>query len=153
MAPTSRTSSCATAAPPRVGEFQPRRILEALAAHEVDYVLIGGLAGIARGSSYPTYDVDIAYAHDRDNLERLASALRELGATLRGAPAGLPFVLDWKTLEAGSHFMFDTPFGSLDILHDPDGRRRTDNWSRLRAPPCPSSPSRSGWHPSTTSSR
>jgi hypothetical protein len=104
-----------------VDEFQPRRILEALAAHEVDYVLIGGLAGIARGSSYATYDVDIAYARDRDNLERLAAALRELGATLRGAPARLPLVLDSKTLEAGSHFTFDTPFGSLDILHDPDG--------------------------------
>ena len=29
--------------------------------------------------------------------------------------------MDWKTLEAGSRFTFDTPFGALDILHDPDG--------------------------------
>ena len=127
MALTSRTSSCATAAQRRVREFRPRRILEALAAHEVDYVLVGGLAGIAHGSSYPTYDVDIAYARDRDNLKRLAAALRELGATLRGAPTEVPFLLDWKTLEAGSHFTFDTPFGSLDILHASTGHPRTDN--------------------------
>ena len=49
-------------------------------------MLIGGLAGIARGSSYPSYDVDIAYAGDERNLQRLAAALRGLSATLRGVP-------------------------------------------------------------------
>jgi hypothetical protein len=102
-------------------EFQPRPILDALVAHEVDFVLIGGLAGIARGSSYPSYDVDLAYARDRANLERLAAALRELGATLRGAPPDLPFVLDANTLESGQHFTFDTPYAPLDVLADPDG--------------------------------
>ncbi|CAN5332123.1 hypothetical protein BH18ACT12_BH18ACT12_04180 [soil metagenome] len=34
-------------------------------------MLIGRLAGIARGSSYPSYDIDIAYARDTRNLERL----------------------------------------------------------------------------------
>lgn len=29
--------------------------------------------------------------------------------------------LDAKTLESGAHFTFDTPYGSLDILTDPDG--------------------------------
>ena len=79
-------------APPR--PFRPKPILETLVRHRVDFVLVGGLAGVARGSSYPTYDVDIAYARDRPNLERLAAALRELGATLRGAPPDVPFLLD-----------------------------------------------------------
>lgn len=99
-------------------------MLDVLLAHGVDFVLIGGLAGIARGSSYPSYDLDIAYGRQRDNLERLAAALRELGATLRGAPANLPLLLDAKTLENGQHFTFDTPYGSLDILADPDGAPR-----------------------------
>ncbi len=96
-------------------------MLDALLEHKVDFVLIGGLAGVARGSSYATYDVDIAYARERDNLERLAAALRALRATLRGAPSGLPFQLDAKTLESGAQFTFQTPYGSLDILSDPDG--------------------------------
>jgi hypothetical protein len=104
-----------------VPEFHPKRILGALVRHDVDFVLIGGMAGMARGSDYPSYDVDITYSRDRDNLERLASALRELGATLRGAPPGMPFQLDAKALESGSHFTFDTPSGALDILSDPDG--------------------------------
>jgi hypothetical protein len=86
-------------------------MLEALARAGVDFVVIGGLAGGAHGSAYPTFDLDIVYARNRENLERLAAALRELGARLRGAPADLPFLLD----------AFATPYGGLDILSDPDG--------------------------------
>ena len=92
-----------------------------LLAHEVDFVLIGGMAGVARGSSYPSFDVDIAYERGRENLVRLAAALRELGATLRGAPPDVPFIVDAKTLENGANFTFTTHYGSLDILTDPSG--------------------------------
>lgn len=107
--------------PSDADEFDPLPLLTALSEAEVDFVVIGGVAGGAHGSSYPTYDLDVAYARDRPNLERLAQALRGLGARLRGAPAEVPFILDAKTLEAGSHFTFETSFGSLDILSDPDG--------------------------------
>jgi hypothetical protein len=103
-------------ASPGPSEFRPRPILETLVAHEVDFVLIGGMAGMARGSSFPSYDVDIACARSRENLERVAAALRELKATLRGAPPGLSFRLDAETLEGGANFTFDTRYGSLDIL-------------------------------------
>jgi len=102
-------------------DFQPSALLETLARHGVDFVLIGGMAGVARGSSYVTLDVDVAYDRKRDNLERLVAALRELGATLRGAPSDVPFLLDARTLENGANFTFDTRFGPLDILSDPDG--------------------------------
>ena len=116
-------------------EFRPRPILDALLAHEVDFVLIGGMAGVVRGSSYPTYDVDIAYGRGRENLERLAMALNQLGAKLRGAPPDLPFILDAKTLENGAHFTFETPYGSLDILADPDGAPRYDELKRAAGEP------------------
>ena len=73
-----------------MAEFDPRTLLETLVQHGVDFVLVGGMAGTARGSAYVTLDVDIAYERSRPNLERLADALRELAATLRGAPADLP---------------------------------------------------------------
>jgi hypothetical protein len=119
---------------PTPPEFQPRPILRALIDHGVDFVLIGGLAGMARGSSYPSYDLDIAYARGRDNLERLASALRDLGATLRGAPVGLPFILDAETLRQGSHLTFETPHGPLDILSDPDGAPPYDRLQAAAGP-------------------
>ena len=39
-------------------EFQPRRLLEVLVVHEVDFVPIGGLAGVVHGSFYPSFDVE-----------------------------------------------------------------------------------------------
>jgi hypothetical protein len=111
-------------------EFRPKPILHGLLSHNVDFVLIGGLAGIIHGSSYPSYDVDVAYARDEENLERLSAALRELGATLRGAPKDVPFQLDARTLRNGAHFTFETEYGSLDILSDPDG---APPYVRLRA--------------------
>ena len=53
------------------------------------------------------------------NLERLASVLTAIGASLRGAPAGLPFRLDARTLRNGDSFTFDTAHGPFDILGTP----------------------------------
>jgi predicted nucleotidyltransferase len=104
-----------------VDEFNPRPALETLVRHGVDFVLIGGLAAIVLGSSYSTSDLDVAYARDRPNLERLAEALRELSAKLRGAPPDLPFRLDAETLEAGLNFTFETHGGNLDVFGEPAG--------------------------------
>jgi hypothetical protein len=111
-------------------EFDPEPALEVLQRHDVDFVVIGGLAGILRGSSYPTYDIDVAYERSKQNLERLANALRELNATVRGAPKDLPFILDARTLEAGQNFTFETDQGKLDILGDAAGAPR---YAKLRA--------------------
>jgi predicted nucleotidyltransferase len=96
-------------------------LLRALARHGVDFVVVGGMAGLAHGSAYPTYDLDIAYARDRENISRLVEALKSIGVTLRGAPADLPFQLDERTLENGTNFTFDSAYGSLDILGDVAG--------------------------------
>ena len=55
-----------------------RHFIEVLDRHAVDFVVIGGIAGIVHGSAYPTYDFDVLYARDDQNLERMAAALREL---------------------------------------------------------------------------
>ena len=107
-------------------EFYPAPILEVLGKHEVDFVVVGGLAGMAHGSRYPTDDTDVAYDRARANLERLAAALRELGPTLRGAPPDVPFQLDAMSLANGANFTFDTALGPLDILGDPAGAPRYD---------------------------
>jgi hypothetical protein len=102
-------------------QFDPVPLIEALSDAEVDFVLIGGLAGIAHGSAYPTYDVDVMYARDEGNRERLATVLRDLNATLRGAPPEPPFQLDARTLEEGGNFTFETRNGPLDIVAYPAG--------------------------------
>jgi hypothetical protein len=110
--------------------FRPNDILGALVDHGVKFVLIGGLGARLRGSSSITNDVDICYARTTDNLRRLASALRDLGARLRGAPEDVPFLLDAATLKAGDHFTFTTPAGSLDLLGTPAGVSGHDQLDR-----------------------
>ena len=110
--------------------FDPVALLAVLAAFGVDFVVIGGVAGGAHGSSYGTFDLDVAYERSRANLERLADALISLGARLRGAPPDVPFLLDAKRLEAGGNFTFETRLGSLDVLAYPAG---APPYERLRA--------------------
>jgi hypothetical protein len=111
-------------------EFEPAPILVRLAEAGVDFVVIGGVAGGAHGSAFSTFDLDVAYARDPENLERIAEVLRSLGARLRGAPPDLPFLLDARTLAAGAHFTFLTDLGSVDFLTDPDG---APPYEKLRA--------------------
>jgi hypothetical protein len=91
-------------------------LLEHLFQHDVEFVIVGGVAANALGSTLATFDLDICYARTPENLERLAAALTSLHATLRDAPAGLPFRPDAATLKAGLNFTFNTDLGPLDIL-------------------------------------
>jgi hypothetical protein len=95
--------------------------LETLVKHRVRFVVIGGLGGRLRGTTTVTDDVDVCYSGDFENLERMVRALKELHATLRGAPKSVPFKLDARTLEMGDRFTFDTDTGKLDILGHPSG--------------------------------
>jgi predicted nucleotidyltransferase len=110
-----------TTLPPKAPDI--RRLLEPLVRHGVDFVLIGGMAGIARGANYPSFDLDVAYARDKANVKRLVSALDDIGVRLRGGPAALPFQLDERALENGANFTFVTPYGDLDVLADIAGIR------------------------------
>jgi len=97
------------------------RELRLLAEHKIDFVIIGGIAARAHGSSHETNDLDVCYARDRENLNRLAEALRSVHATLRGAPRNLPFRLDAETLHHGLNFTFETDIGALDLLGEVRG--------------------------------
>jgi len=110
--------------------FDPLAVLRTLVDHKVRFVLIGGFAAAIRGSPVITGDVDVCYARDDENLQGLAAALAELGATLRGAPCDVRFRLDAGSLKAGDHFTFATAAGPLDCLGTPAG---TDGFADLDA--------------------
>ena len=63
-------------------------IIDAMVAKKVSFVVVGGMAAISHGSSRITFDLDVCYARDKANLERLARALAPMHPSLRGAPAG-----------------------------------------------------------------
>lgn len=73
------------------------RIITVLDRHDVDYIVVGGVAARSHGAQRLTEDVDLVARRDRANLRRLGAALRELGATIRGAPALPQAVIDQQT--------------------------------------------------------
>ena len=111
-------------------DFRPDEVVRLLGRHEVRYVLIGGLAAVTHGAPLVTQDVDVCHAGDAENLGRLAEALREVHAELRGSDANLPFRLDAATLANGDAFTFTTDVGWLDILATPAGTSGYEDLAR-----------------------
>lgn len=102
-------------------EFALGKLLGHLVRADVDFVVVGGVAVIVQGSPRFTKDLDICYAADRANLDRLGALLVELGARLRGVEEDLPFVPDGRTLERTQMLTLTTRAGDIDLLVDPDG--------------------------------
>jgi hypothetical protein len=102
--------------------FRPDEILRRLTDMGVRFVVVGGLAAQAHGSTSLTTDLDICYARDPDNLRGLAAVLDDIAAIRRGLPADAPRMppLDARTLRAGGLFTLTTRFGDFDLLADPD---------------------------------
>lgn len=91
-------------------------LIRVLSGGGVRYIIIGGVAAGVHGALRPTLDLDVVYARDPENVARLAAALAPCRPYLRGAPAGLPFVLDEQTILRGLNFTLVTTLGDLDLL-------------------------------------
>lgn len=103
--------------------LDPLAILRTLAANDVAFVVIGGIAGALYGSTTLTADLDILIDRDRDNLVRLARALKTLGAVRRDLPEGLLAPLDERAILNGTNFLLTTTEGDLDVIGEtPSGR-------------------------------
>jgi len=81
-------------------------ISEILLAEAVEFIVVGGQAEWLFGSSRATFDVDLCYRRTKDNLKRLASALRKIKPSLRNAPPDLPFQIDEQSLALECNFYF-----------------------------------------------
>ena len=97
------------------------RLVEALVDAGVRFVVIGGVALVARGGARLTQDLDVVYDRAPDNLDRLVAAVGPLHPRLRGAPPELPFFFDARTLRSGLNFTFVTDAGELDIFGEVAG--------------------------------
>ena len=100
-------------------DFQ--RVIAALDASGLRFVITGGIAMRLQGASHITDDIDFAFARDPRSLEALVSALAPYHPRLRGAPAGLPFFWDLWTLQTSVNMTLETDAGSVDLVGEPDG--------------------------------
>lgn len=95
--------------------------LKSLVEQAVEFVIIGGVAIIAHGAPYSTFDLDFCYSRMPENLKRIASALAPFKPRLRGFPKDLPFVWDERTLRTGTNFTLETDIGDIDLLGEVAG--------------------------------
>ena len=100
-------------------DFQ--RIIAALDASGLRFVIIGGIAMRLQGAAHITDDIDFAFARDPQSLTSLVRALAPFHPRLRGAPAGLPFFWDLRTLQTSINMTLETDAGEVDLVGEPDG--------------------------------
>ncbi len=94
--------------------FDFRRALTVLAAHEVEFVVVGGISAILRGAPVVTLDLDIVHRRTPENVLRLLAALRTIDARYRHDPRGL--VPEERHLIGPGHNLLQTTCGPLDAL-------------------------------------
>ena len=58
-------------------------LIQALAAHDVEFIIVGGVAALLQGAPINTIDLDIVYARSPANVDRALETLAELGAVYR----------------------------------------------------------------------
>lgn len=95
-----------------------KKFLEALKREKVDFILVGGIAGIAHGmrANSLTNVVDICYRRTPQNYRALVNALKPVDPKLRTPDGTLPFLFDEKTLKNGLNFTLATDWGPIDLL-------------------------------------
>lgn len=91
-------------------------LLERLARNGVDFIIIGGFAGVVHGCTIVTQDVDICCDFSVPNLLKLAKALKGLHPVHRMTPARIKLELTESNAGQYKNLYLDTDIGQLDCL-------------------------------------
>lgn len=89
-------------------------VLRRLAAGDVEFIVVGLMAGVLRGAPVMTADLDLVHRRSAENVARLLSVLGELDAIYRHDPRRLrPGA---SHLMSPGHQLLVTTYGDLDCL-------------------------------------
>jgi len=90
-------------------------LLRTLLAHQIDFIIVGGVAAVLQGAPIATFDLDLVHSLKADNIDRLLSALQELDAYYRGRGEQRIRPTSMHLASPG-HQLLMTRFGALDLL-------------------------------------
>ncbi len=91
-----------------------REILKVFNQHQVEYIIVGGVAAVIHGAPTTTFDLDTLVRVNQANAERLASALSQIEARFREHGEFIHPTID--DILAGGHLLLMTRAGPLDVL-------------------------------------
>lgn len=92
------------------------QLLQRLAESGVDFVVVGGFAGVLHGSALVTRDLDICAVLTPENVERLRVALNDLNPRHRMTPQRLSFLREPRPGVSVNNLYLQTDWGVVDIL-------------------------------------
>jgi predicted nucleotidyltransferase len=87
----------------------------------VEFVVVGGLAAVAHGSSLVTDDVDVCAPLAEPNLSRILAAVRGLNPRLRMRPDKMRLPEDPARLTNLKNLYLDTDLATIDFLGEVSG--------------------------------
>jgi hypothetical protein len=90
-------------------------ILQTLAKHDVDFIIVGGVCAVLHGAPISTFDLGLVHSREPDNVDRLLAALEELETVYRAQGSRLLRPQKSDLMTAGHHLLM-TRGGPLDIL-------------------------------------
>ncbi|MFH1419721.1 MAG: nucleotidyltransferase [Planctomycetota bacterium] len=96
-------------------------ILKRLNEYQVEFVIIGGMAGVAHGSSLVTEDLDVCVPLTRENRSRIMASLADLNPRWRMHPDRPPVPLHPAKLEGCKNIYILSDWGQVDFLSEVTG--------------------------------
>ncbi len=90
-------------------------ILETLAKHDVDYIIVGGVCAVLHGAPVSTFDLDLVHSREQVNVNKLMPALVELESIYRAQGSRILKPKKEDLITAGHHLLM-TRAGPLDVL-------------------------------------
>ena len=96
-------------------------LLGRLVKADVDFVIIGGFAGVVHGCTYVTQDIDICCDFSPTTLLALQRAISDLHPVHRMTPKRKKLQLTEQTCGQFKNLYLDTDIGQLDCLSFIDG--------------------------------
>jgi hypothetical protein len=91
-------------------------LLERLVGASVDFVIVGGFAGVVHGCTYVTQDIDICCDFSADNLLRLQKAVCDINPVHRMTPNRQKLELTKDNCNQFKNLYLDTDIGQLDCV-------------------------------------
>jgi hypothetical protein len=104
-----------------MGSSRTADILRLLATSDVEFIVVGMMAGVLQGAPVSTIDLDIVHRRSLENVTRLLRVLGQLDAVARHDPRRLR--PQESHLVGPGHVLLATTHGDLDCLGSIDGGR------------------------------
>jgi len=109
-----------------MGSPDLKNLIATLASHDVEFIVVGGLAAVAQGAPIVTQDVDIVHRRTPENIARLVEVLVHTLDARHRDRTGRVIRPTVEVLSGSGHSLLQTNLGPLDVLGAIEGGRDFD---------------------------